>query len=263
MLFLNEWANKLRTQGYVHIEVDTGLGRVGVSYTEAYGYIKRVAQLDNIKIEGVFQTFTEEKEFDAIQLQRFLGVTDEAKKAGIKVGFRHASSSAGILSYSDPFYLDMVRPGISIYGHYPTDEEDRLRRIELRPALALKSKVAFIKSLKPGDSLSYRRRFVAEKAESVATATLGYSDGVPMNLVDHAFALVRGSRFPIFCDLTSNHSYLKTTGETEVMLGDEIVFIGKQGNAEITVGDLSRAVGLSNYKILLSLSPGLKRVFLS
>jgi alanine racemase len=150
-----------------------------------------------------------------------------------------------------------------IYGHYPSDEEERLKRVALRPALALKTTVALIKSLNPGDSLSYHRKFVAEKAERVATATLGYADGVPMNLVDRTFALIRGKKFPFFCDLTSNHSYLRTTEAPEVTHGDELVFIGKQGNQEITVSDLSRAVGLSSYKILMSMNPGLKRVFLS
>ncbi len=263
VLSLDEWGKKLGTLAGVHIEVDTGLGRVGIPHPEAYAFIKKVSRLENIKIEGVFQTFSEEKEFDLIQLQRFVEVIDKAKKEGISVGFRHASSSAGIFSYSEPFYLDMVRPGIAIYGHYPTDEEYQLKRIELRPALSLKAKIAFVKNLNPGDSLSYRRRFVAEKAESVATASLGYSDGVPMNLADHAFALVRGKKFPVFCDVTASHSYLKTTGEPQISIGEEIVLIGKQGNQEISLEELSRAVGLSDYKVLIGLNPGLKRVYLS
>ena len=263
VLSLNNWAGKIGARAGVHIEVDTGLGRVGIPYSEAFNYLKRVSGLENIKIEGIFQVFSEDKDLDVIQLRRFLDITDRARKAGISVGLRHASSSAGVLGYSDPFYLDMVRPGISIYGHYPSDEEDRLRRIELRPALTLKSKVNFVKNLKRGESLSYGRKFVADKAERVATVTLGYSDGVPMNIPDHASALVRGKKFPLFGDLTSNHSYLKVTGETEVRPEDDVVIIGRQENAEITLMDLSRAVGLSTYKVLINLNPGLKRVFLS
>ncbi len=84
-----------------------------------------------------------------------------------------------------------------------------------------------------------------------------------MNLADHAFALVRGKKFPLFCDLTASHSYLKTTGEPQIRIGDEIVLIGKQGDQEIALEDLSRAVGLSDYKTLICLNPGLKRVYLS
>ena len=260
---LNEWARKLGTRSGVHIKIDAGLGRVGIPYAEANAYIQSVARLKNIKIEGVFQTFSEDKEFDAIQLQRFLEVTDRATQEGIAVGFRHASSSAGILSYPESYYLDMVRPGISIFGLFPTHEEYRLKRLELRPALTLKTRVAFVKNLNPGESISYHRRFVANKPEKVATVSLGYPDGVPMNLADHAFALVRGKKFPMFCDLTANHGYLKTTGDADIRIGDEIVIIGKQGDQEITVEELSQAVGLSDYKVLMCLNPNLKRVYLS
>jgi alanine racemase len=260
---LNEWARKLGIRAGVHIKIDTGLGRVGIPHPEACAYIRSVARLKNVKIEGVFQTFSEDKEFDLIQLRRFVEVTDRARQEGIAIGFRHASSSAGIFSYSESFYLDMVRPGISIYGLYPTHEEYRLKRLELRPALTLKTRVAFVKKLNPGDFISYHRKFVAKRAEFVATASLGYPDGVPMNLADHAFGLVRGKKFPMFCDLTANHGYLRTNGGPEIRIGDEIVIIGKQGNQEITIEDLSRAVGLSDYKILMCLNPNLKRVYLS
>ena len=260
---LNDWAERTGTRAGVHIKIDTGLGRVGIPHTEANAYIRRVARLKNIEIEGVFQTFSEDKEFDTIQLRRFVQATDRAKQEGIEIGFRHASSSAGIFSYPESFYLDMVRPGISLYGLYPTHKESRLKRLELRPALTLKTRVAFVKNLGPGDVISYHRRFTAKKAESVATASLGYPDGVPMNLADHAFALVRGKKFPMFCDLTANHGYLRTTGESKIRIGDEIVIIGKQGDQEITIEDLSRAVGLSDYKILMCLNPDLKRVYLS
>jgi alanine racemase len=261
VLWLQEAARKRARRAGVHVEIDTGLGRVGVPHEAALAYLHKVAGLSAVRIEGVFQSFSEEPAIDKIQLQRFLAVTEAARKEGLSIGLRHASASTAVFSYGEEFHLDAIRPGIALYGHYPTDEERRLKRLELRPALALKTTAAYVKNLKPGDSLSYFRKFVAAKPERVVTAALGYSDGVPQGLAGKASALVRGRRLPFIADVTANHSYLLATGHPEVSDGDEITLVGKQGPAEITLADLAEAVGVSDYKILIGLSPALRRTY--
>ncbi len=261
VLELQKWGRTLGRRAAVHVEIDTGLGRVGVPHDAALPYLRRVTGLSDVRIEGVFQSFSEESETDKIQLHRFLAVTDAARKEGLDIGLRHASASTAIFRYGEEFYLDAVRPGISLYGHYPTDEEHRLKRLELHPALSLKTSAAYVKDLKPGDSLSYFRKFVAVKPERIVTAALGYSDGIPQALAGKASALVRGHKLPFIADVTANHSYLLATGHPEITNGDEIVLVGKQGEAAFSLWDLAQAVGVSDYKILIGLNPALRRAF--
>ena len=156
----------------------------------------------------------------------------------------------------------MVRPGIAVYGHYPTKEEHELKRMELRPALAaLKTRAAYVKTLRPGDSLSYFRKFTALKPERIVTASLGYSDGTPLNLADGAEALIRGRKFPFICDVSANHSYLRVTGHDDIDVGAEITLIGSQSGNSCSLWELSQATGISDYKILIGLNPDLKRVY--
>jgi alanine racemase len=261
VLHLQEWGRKIGRKAGVHIEIDTGLGRVGVPYEGALPFLRQVAGLADVRIDGVFQSFSEEPDTDKVQLKRFLTVTDAALREGLSIGLRHAAASTAVFSYGEEFWLDAVRPGIALYGHYPTDEERRLKRMELRPALALKTKAAYVKNLKPGDSLSYFRKFVAAKPERVVTAALGYSDGIPQSLAGKASALVRGRKLPFIADVTANHSYLLATGHPEIADGDEITLVGKQDGAEITLAELAEAVGVSDYKILIGLNPALHRTY--
>lgn len=258
---LEERARTLETRVGVHVEIDTGLGRTGIPHESALAYLREVAGLPHVTIEGTFQSFSEDPEFDRIQLDRFLAVTGRARAEGLPVGLRHASASTAIFSYGEEFYLDAVRPGIAVYGHYPTREEHALKRLELSPALALKARVSFVKDLRPGETLSYFRRFVAEKPERVVTAALGYADGVPPGIASGAMALIRGKRYPFFCDVSANHSYIRVTGDLSVSVGDEIAIVGRQGDAAASLWDLAQAAGTSDYKVLIGLNPSLARVF--
>ncbi|RKY82992.1 alanine racemase [candidate division KSB1 bacterium] len=261
VLALNKMAKKLNTQANVHINIDTGLGRVGVPHYTALSFIENVSKLDYIKIEGVFTVFTEEKNFDRIQLDRFLRICNDAKRKGISVGLRHVASSAGLLGFPES-HLDMVRPGICIYGHYPSDEEYKLKKIELKPALSLKTRVSYIKKLRPGDSISYHRKFVAKKEETVVTASLGYSDGFPVNVIGKANAIIKNEKFPLIAAVTANHISIKVTGKDNIKIGDEVVLIGSQGDCRISAEELAEASDTSVYKVIIWLNPLLPRYYI-
>jgi len=260
VLYLNERAEKLNKKAKVQINIDTGMGRVGVPYYEALAFIEQAAGLKNVRIEGVFTALTEDKEFDRIQVKRLVDISNKAKAKGISTGPLHATSSAGLLNFPES-YLDMVRPGISVYGHYPSDEEYKLKRIELRPVMSLKTRVSYIKKLRPGDSISYHKLFTAEKEETVVTASLGYSDGFPYNVAGKAIALINGKKFPLIAAVTANHISIKVTGEKDIKIGDEVVLIGKQGTAEITAEEVAAAANTSVYKIVIMMNPLLPRIF--
>ncbi|MFC1554919.1 alanine racemase [candidate division KSB1 bacterium] len=262
VLALDSIAGKINKQAKVHINIDTGMGRVGAPFYNAFSFVTDVSNLANVKIEGVFTALTEETEFDVVQLQRLTALCEELKNRGIDPGLRHAASSAGILGF-DGSYLDMVRPGICIYGHFPSDKEYDLKKIDLKPALSLKTRVSYVKTLRPGDAISYHQKFVAEKEEKVITASLGYSDGFPYNVLGKTEALVNGKKFPVFADITANHFYVNVTGEENVSAGDEIVLIGSQGDEYVGAQELAIAADTSVYKITIWMNPLLPRIYKS
>ena len=246
-------ARRLNKRAKVHIKVDTGLGRVGVPYYEAGAFIERVASIPEVLIEGIFTTFTEDPEFDRLQLQRFLQVCDAAVQKGIALGLRHAASSAAVATFPESF-LDMVRPGDAIYGLEP------LPNLDLRPVMSLKTRVIYVKRLRPGDAVSYHRRFTAARETLVATLPLGYSDGYPPQAVDQGEVLIQGRRWHLIAAVTANHSTVDVTGAERLKIGDEVVLFGRQGNEELKIGEVADWAGSSVYKVAIGMQPSLSRV---
>jgi alanine racemase len=259
---LAEAAKRQGKRAAVHVKIDTGLGRLGVPYYQALPFIRGLAASSEIQIEGVFTTFTEEPEFDKEQLRRFLEVIGAAEGEGITLGLRHAAGSAAVLDFPEA-HLDMVRPGIALYGYYPSERAHRERKIELRPAMTLKAPVLYVKTLRPGDGVSYHRAFKAEKATRVATTGIGYSDGLPQALAGKGEVLMRGKRFPLIAAVTANHVSADLLGDEEVTTGDEAVLIGTQGDEEITAEAVAEQAGISVYKLIIGMSPLLPRKYMS
>ena len=245
----------------IHLKIDSGLGRVGVPYYRALPLVEKVASSKEFLIEGVFTTFSEDEEFDREQLKRFLQLCQEAESKGIRLGSKHTASSAAILSLPQA-HLDMVRPGIMIYGHYPSSEAHQERKIDLKPVLQLKTKVIYVKELRPGDSVSYHREFVAEKKETIATLPIGYSDGYPPQVAAKGEVLIKGNRFPMVSRITANHMTVNLQGRKDIGIGEEVVLIGTQGKLELTAEEVADWAGISVYKLLCGMSPLLPKVYI-
>jgi alanine racemase len=238
----------------VHVLVDTGLGRLGVPHDQASGFIESVASLRDLQIEGVMTDLSEDAELDRAQLDRFLQVCERARGQGIELGLRHAASSDAVVSRDEEFLLDMVRPGILLYGHQPSEAAARERVLEVEAALSLKARVALAKRLKPGDAVSYHRAFVAREETDVATLPLGYSDGFPVLPAGKGTVLAAGRRHALLTPATANHVVVRVDGG-EVRTGDEVVLIGDGTNGSPTAEDLARDAGVSVYRILIGLNP--------
>jgi len=251
---LAEAARKLNKHVKVHIKVDTGLGRVGVPYYMALPFIERVASIPEVAIEGIFTTLTEEEDFDKIQIERFLRVCDDAKKKGISLGLRHAASSAAISNFP-PSFLDMVRPGNYIYGIEP------LPNLDLKPVMSLKTRVIYVKKLRPGDTVSYHRRYKIEKETLMVTLPLGYSDGYPPQAVNKAQVLINGRRWPLVAYMSANHVTVDITGSKGIKIGDEVVLFGSQNGNEITIGEVAEWAESSVYRIAIGMNPLLPRIY--
>jgi alanine racemase len=256
---LQEAASRLNRTASVHLDIDTGMGRTGMTYDKAQPLIEKIASLSRVKIEGIGTTLTEDPEFDREQVRRLLELYASAKKRGISLGLRHAASSAGVLA-SPEFSLDMIRPGITLYGYYPNARTQKEDSLSLKPALKLKARVVFIKDLAPGDTLSYLRAFKAPKRMRAATLGIGYSDGYPPELGGKGFALIRGKKFPMLKAVTANHAMVDLGDDWEVEFGDEAVLIDSAPASGLTADALSEQCGISDYRILIGLSPLLPRV---
>lgn len=259
VFYLNEKALKLKKIGRIHLHVDTGLGRTGIPYRKALSFIAKVSSLSNLKIEGISTDLSEDTEFDLEQLKRFQEICTSAKNKGISVGLRHAGSSDGILNLKES-HLDMVRPGITIYGYYPSSRTQKEDLLRLKPALSLKAKVIYVKELLPGDSLSYHRTFIAHKKELVATIGAGYSDGYPTQLAGKAEVFIKNKLFLVIATVTANHIMVNLKNEGNIKIGDEVILIDNKREGP-NAFELSQLSGLSVYKILIGLNPTLKREY--
>ncbi|MFQ5927340.1 MAG: alanine racemase [Terriglobia bacterium] len=258
---LNRAARRRNQPARVHIKVDTGLGRVGVPHDRALEFIKRVAALRGVAFDGIFTTFTEEPEFDPIQLARFQAICRRAAERGLSLGLRHAASSDAILSLPAAYTeFDIVRPGIMLYGLYPSERAEQERKIDLKPVLALKTRVAYVKTLRPGESVSYHRVFTASEPERVATLPVGYSDGFPRALEGKGSVLVAGRRCRILA-ISANATIVRL-GAAPAAPGDEAVLLGVQGGEEVTASEVAGLTGSSVYGVVMGMSGLLPQVYL-
>jgi alanine racemase len=255
---LDEAARQSYQKALVHIHIDTGMGRAGVDYRHALPYLEKVATLKGITIAGVSTTLTEDPEFDRLQLQRFQTVCRQAEEKGLSLGLKHVASSSGLLTLPEA-YLDMVRPGIMLYGYYPSDKTQAEDKLHLRPVLSLKCRVYAVKTFQPGDSISYHRAYKVTAKEKIALLPIGYSDGYPLVSPEKSLVLIKGKKFPIITSPTANHLEVRLGHNTEVKPGDEVVLIGRQKEENISAFDLSQWAKISVYKVLINLNPRLPR----
>jgi alanine racemase len=241
----------------VHVCVDTGIGRVGVPYREADRLIRELAASPAVHIEGVIMTFTEDPEFDNEQFRRFQILCNRMEASGINLGKRHAVSSFGLFQHPEKF-LDMVRPGMAIYGIYP--EKEFLGMVmELRPAVALKARVLYVKQLHKGESAGYNRAYVAQHDVWVATLPVGHADGVPRVAVNGAKIRIGDGLYPVIA-ISASHTIVELGTESRVRIGDEAtIFDWQEGSRP---EDFAFACGASVYDLTMHVNPLLPRTIL-
>jgi len=267
----------LKAAGYnkklkVHVKIDTGMGRLGFvadGLTKAQEYfplvneIKRISELPFIEIEGIFSHFAnadaKDKTHAMGQLNLFLRLKDELQSVlPYKVLF-HIANSAGIIDIPDS-HLDIVRPGIIMYGCYPSDDVQK-NRINLKPVLSLKTKIIQLKHAGSGFKVSYGSDFITNKDTLIATVAAGYADGLNRLLSSKGEMLVRGRRVPILGRVCMDLTMLDVTGIDGVSIGDEVVIIGKQGNESITADEIAKKIGTINYEVLTSIGSRVPKKF--
>lgn len=249
---------------YMHIKLDTGMGRLGFDISEAsVEAVKRISQMENVEMEGVFTHFAKadeaDKTFTQKQLEAFCWMVDRLKEKNITFQYEHCANSAAIIDIRDADF-DLVRAGISTYGLYPSEEVEK-ECVKLKPALALKSHVAFVKEIGAGTSISYGGTFVSKGKMKIATIPVGYADGYPRSLSNTGFVLIRGEKAPIVGKVCMDQFMVDVTHIEGVSFGDSVTLIGTDENETITVEDLSELSGRFNYEFICDLGKRIPRIY--
>jgi len=245
----------------IHVKVDTGMGRFGQLPEDLMPFLERLTPFQHLQLEGLWTHFATadegDKTFTRQQFAMFRYAAFLARDR-FDIPILHAANSAAILDLPET-YLDAARPGIAIYGLYPSAEVSM--DIPLRPALTLVSHVGRVRTLPPGASVSYGRTFIAREPTRVALLPIGYGDGIHRLLSNRGEALIRGQRARIIGRVCMDNIMVDVTAIDGVQEGDEAVLIGRQGEDRITAEEVAAWAETINYEVTTSLLPRLPRVF--
>jgi len=260
-------ARRLYRKARVHVKVDTGMGRLGISPGETAAFFAALRHLPNLELEGIVSHFASADELDADgdryteqQAGLFLRALDAARAAGFSPPFIHIANSAGLFSRSLPD-CTLVRPGIALYGSVPSS--DFAERLTLRPVMSLKSRVALLKWVDEGTCISYARRFRAPGRTLIASVPVGYADGYPRALTNRGEALVRGRRARVAGTVCMDWIMLDVTDIPNVAVGDEVVLMGEDGAGNaVRAEELGAWAGTIPYEIFCGISKRVPRVYL-
>jgi len=243
-----------------HIYVDTGMSRMGVPYHRALPLLRSIAERRPFRIDGTFMAFTEEPDFDPEQLRRFLELAETARGLGVSPGRLHAASSNGVYHLPEA-HLDLVRPGMALFGGYPSRPDEERAKAELVPAARLRCRVVRVERLRPGDTVSYGRDYVAERPTWIATLPAGHVDGYPRGAVGGARILIGERTYPVIGAVSASHIIVELGDERTVSVGDVATLVGPD-HPDVHPNEVARASGGSVYDIFMHLNPQLPRIVL-
>ncbi|NLG83180.1 MAG: alanine racemase [Firmicutes bacterium] len=246
----------------VHVKVDTGMGRIGLSPGEVLPFVRWLSDLPGIELGGIFSHLARADERDKThalgQLRLFSEVCTGLRAAGIDPGLWHLANSAAVIDLPQA-PLDMVRTGIMIYGLRPSPEVD-LFRVDLRPALSLHARVVFVKRVPAGTGISYGHVYYTKAPATIATLPIGYADGWTRLLSGKAEVIIGGRRYPMVGRICMDQAMVDL-GDDETSIGAEAVLIGRQGGEEITADEVAEKLGTINYEVVCMIGDRVPRVY--
>ncbi|MCH7878886.1 MAG: alanine racemase [candidate division Zixibacteria bacterium] len=273
---LRAWAaaaDKQKTTALVHLKIETGANRQGISPDELTAFVQELAGLPQIILRGVSTHFaniedTTDRGFARLQLKRFRRALAALEQNGLKPELRHCASSAAHLVFPETRF-DMIRCGIALYGHWPSKEtflsfQHRYPKLNgagrLQPVLSLKCRIAQIKTIKKGDAVGYGLTFRAERKLKAAVLPVGYSDGLDRKLSNIGHALIGGQRVRIIGRVTMNNTVVDVTEVRDVHIEQTATLIGVDGDEKIRAEDIASLIGTIQYEVLARLGAHLPRL---
>ena len=250
---------------FIHMAVDTGMARIGLPDTEEGAEeAARITALPGIEIEGLFTHFARADEADKshakIQFSRYIHFLELLKEKGVEIPLRHCSNSAAILEMPG-LTADLVRPGITGYGIYPSEEVSR-ESLPLRPAMSLKSHIVYIKDVEAGTPVSYGGTYVTEQKMRIATIPVGYGDGYPRSLSNKGWVLIHGKKAPILGRVCMDQFMVDVTGIPEAKELDEAVLMGESEGNVLDVDILGKLSGRFPYEFVCNIGKRVPRVYI-
>ncbi len=248
----------------IHIKLDTGMSRIGFLTGEnnekVVEEIIKISKLPYIEIEGIFSHFSTSDEYDdsytRLQFKRFMDVINMLEEREIHIPIKHICNSAAIMMYPE-MHMDMVRPGVILYGMYPSDEVDK-SKLDLKPAMTLKAKVTLVKEVEPGRGVSYGKEYITDRVTKIATVPIGYADGYLRRLAKEGKMIVHGQQVPIIGRICMDQCMIDVTNVHNIERGDEVILFSDKG---ITVDDLARWLDTINYEVTCVIGKRIPRIY--
>lgn len=261
---IEEEARRAGKRATVQVKVDTGMGRLGLPPEHAADLILRSARSHHVMLSGVYSHFATsedpDRSFALQQLERFHVLLESVRRAGLEVPDHHMANSGAIIAIPESHFT-MVRPGIMLYGYPPG--QGMHERFPVTPVLSLVSRVAFLKDVPAGTSVSYGRRYVTGAPSRIATVPMGYGDGYSRLLTGKAEVVIRGERYPVVGTICMDQLMVNVTGDPRIAVGDEVIFIGGTGAGRITAWDVAAHTGTIPYETTCALTPRVPRLYQS
>jgi alanine racemase len=255
-------AQALGRNARAHVKIDTGMGRVGLLADEAVEAIRAMAKLPNLELVGLFTHFassdSREKSYANQQLEEFKAIVQQLANDDLRFKYLHAANSGAILDLPQS-YFNLVRPGVMMYGYYPSDETSE--SIPLEPAMSLRTQIIFVKRVPAGTFISYGQTFQTQQAMTIATLPIGYADGISRRLSNNFEVLVRGRRCPLVGRVCMDQIMIDLGDVQDVQAGEEAVLLGKQGDEEISLYEWCRRLETIPYEVTCGISRRVARVY--
>ena len=248
------------------IAVDTGMGRIGYLADEAEAAaedVKKIQALENFKIKGMFSHMSTADAYDKTyshqQEEKYNKFYQTLTAAGIDIPFKTLANSASIMELPE-VYFDACRPGIILYGCYPSDEVDK-NQLAIKPVMSVKANIIHLKDVPENFSVGYGRKFISKRPSKIATLALGYADGYPRPYSQFAKVLVNGCVAPVAGNICMDQCMVDVTDVPDVKIGDEVIIMGTDGKNTILADDIARATGTINYEIVCAFGQRLPKVY--
>lgn len=260
---LNKVAGEMGIQAQIHLKIDTGMSRIGIlAKDENIPLAMEIINLEHIGVEGIFTHLSKaderDKSYAYLQLARFKNFTEKLEQQiGRRIPLKHAANSAAILDLPEA-HLDLVRPGIILYGLKPSSEVN-LDKINLRPALSLKARISRVEGFPQDTMVSYGGTYKTQGQAIIATIPIGYADGYTRLLSNKAQVLINQKRYPVVGKICMDQCMIDITGQSRVKVGDEVILIGKDQKPAISMDEIADQLGTINYEIACMISDRVPR----
>lgn len=261
---LNAAAAACNKVANLHIALDTGMSRIGYTDSdESIAEIAKIAELENVRIEGIFSHFAKadsnDKEYAELQRSRYRAFVTKLAERGVSIPLRHLFNSAATIEFDTEY--EMMREGIILYGLRPSYEVDMEKIKTLRPAMSLRARIGHVKTLEKGVAISYGCTYVTDRPTRVATVCAGYADGVPRIISNKAKVLVHGKAAPIIGRICMDQFMIDVTDIPDVSVDDLATIFGRDGDAQIFADDVATLAGTIGYELVCGITRRVPRVY--